>query len=387
MRFSAVPASPAVLRVLPALARIGCIPEVRYDAKVDLWTTQHGRITWHDSGRAREIRSVVRRAALAHLRITGAVPVASIESISPFGLDHARSLLEQDGRQSDQCYRHILLTPQRDCALLRQCRKTLCATGPLPIDELISGLRRTRFVDVEPKLLRVLLTRAGGFSFEGDVISLIGSVDTSAILSPAEQLGFALLRENAGAMVWWDFVEAMVAGGFSAPMASIVVRRAAVRSIGPGIYGLRGIEIPRDRWRALRRRRRELAGDHKVLTHVRILEPDVIEATYVLNRFSLQGVVPTPKSFDRTPAVWTAEFPDGSMAPLKSGNGFLWSLAPYFRKLAGGGRVGARIVARFHLVRRVVTVGSPTEPEAHSALPPARSRQEQIARAVFNGDV
>ena len=66
---------------------------------------------------------------------------------------------------------------------------------------------------------------------------------------------------------------------------------------------------------------------------------------YRLSRFSLAGVLATPRQLKPAPPLWRARFPDGRTADVKMANGLIWPLYAWFKRV--GAKEGDLVVAAF----------------------------------------
>jgi hypothetical protein len=382
LRYGAVSITPTAIGTLPVLHQMKCVPLVVFDRDAALWLTASGRERVVARGEARRMRIEARHVAGRHLRRVGAVPFSVLDTLSPFGREHATALIADAGFGFIEVGDHSLRLPVNDSALLRQCRKTLVATGLLAIDELHHGLRRNGF-NVTRELLNEVLVRCPDFVVRGIHVQLARSVKRDGVLSPAEAAGIALFHQNGGAMLWWDFLEAMVQAGFSAAMATIVLRRPAIRRVGPSTYALRGGNVGPGTLAELSARRRKLAR-RSAADSVVGTDGGHVVMDYVLDRFALEGYLPAPRQLRGLSRAWTAAYPDGRVARLKVSRGVVGPLRSFFSQYGLMPRDTVRVVfdpaalhARFEVTGR--------RPASQTSRP--KSHEEQILQALFGSDL
>jgi hypothetical protein len=380
LRNGVAPASSAAMRLLPHLHRLGGVPEIGYDEDSDLWMTAAGRAAWVDSGRTAELSQRARKVGGLRLRRSGVLPLREADRLSPFGHEHAIRLIG-GGRTTFEIHgEYALPQPRRGSTLLRMCRKTLSVTGPLNVEELADALAHSGFRGVDAPLLLLLLEGQADLDVGDGTVAYAPPAGAPDVLSPAERAGVRLLDDAGGAMLWLDFLDGMVAAGFSAPMASVILRRPAVTRIGPALYALRGRTVASETVRRLRRRRAELAGGG-VLRSVSVAD-DEIRAEYLLNRFSMQGVLPAPPQLRGSPREWTVRLSGDQAVGLRVANGFMWPLRHWLARAHL--RPGDRIRAVFRPATCEVNFETAVSREAP---PRATSREAQILRSLFGDDL
>jgi hypothetical protein len=383
LRYSQVHVTGAALRMLPALHELGCVPSIDFDSTTKLWLTRAGRSRLENAaGEVQTAALAARGRANRYLRRIGAVPTKVLDVLSPFGLEHAISLLEVKGTSFEMVSEYALRLPIRDSALLRQCRKTLAATGGMELEDLLHGLRSCSF-PVSRTFLEAVLDRCHDFITDAGRVRLSDSLPRTGILSPAEARGFALLEQNGGAMSWWDFIDAMKAEGFSGPMAVVVLRKPAVKRLGPSTYGLRGRHFDESMMARLHTRRRKRAG-RRIVRATRVEPTGDIHVTYVLNRFALQGVLPVPREIREFPGSWSCMFSDGRVAKVRISKGFMWPLQSFMShdRLMPGDQLTALFDPAARQIR--IDVGRRKGARRHEK---STSREEQILRALFGDDI
>jgi hypothetical protein len=341
--------------------------------------TEAGVALWPEEELARLVGEARREAGI-HLRRVGAVPLAVLARVSPFGVDHALELVAPPGLLPLVVDGHFIVTPPPDSALLRQCRKTLVVTGTLSVAELVAGLRQREFPGLAEAVAVAILRRHPGFQVDDGTVQLSVHVPTEDFLAASEKAGFDLLRTNGGAMLWWDFLDAMVAAGFSTPMAANVLRKPAVRRMASGTYALRGSTISPELQKQLARRRRVLASRGSEMGPAREAPDGSLVVDYVLNRFALQGVLRAPPQLEGLSRRWTAVHPDGGTACIKIARGFIWPVRPLLV------RYGLKAGDSLRIVFTPAQLRARIELPAGQVRQPAkrtRTREEQILEALF----
>ncbi len=382
LRYSFVTASSSAVAVLPCLSDLGVVPEVRFDETARLWVTSNGECRVDGAAEVREGIVAARRRVARYLRRLGAVPVELLDELSPFGRGHALSLLEQNGVQFTLLVDYALRIPIRDSALLRQCRKTLVATRELQLDELLRGIRANGF-SVSPELLETVLDRSDDFVITGDRVHLAQDVIRTGILSGAEAQALTILQQSGGVTSWWEFIDAMKAAGFSAPMASVVLKKAWIRRLGPGLYGLRGRAHDPAVIRGLNGTRRRAMRRRVIRKTVRT-EAGKVRTSYTLNRFALQGVLPAPAAIKEHPGAWTARLPDNRTIRIKVSKGFMWPFQTFMQRFQL--KPGDGLEMAFNPMARTVDI-EVTSRSADRGVGKPISREQQVLRALFGSDI
>lgn len=346
------------------------------------WVTRDGRRRVSEPGDSGQLAAAARGRAARYLRRLGAVPTRVLDDLSPFGRQHALSLLGGSRDTFEIQGDHALRLPLRDSAVLRQCRKALVATGEMALEELLHGLRRSGF-SVTRSLLEAVLSRCEEFVMHGELVHLGPASVQTGVLSPAEARGLQLLGEHGGAMSWWDFVDAMTSSGFSAPMAAVVLKKPWIKRLGPSTYGLRGRVYDQSTIARLHARRQRLMG-RRVIRSKNSTDSGAVCATYALNRFALQGVLPVPGEVRATAGVWTARFADGRATTIKVSKGFMWPLQAFMNRTHL--KPGDKLDVRFDPAERTVQIEI-VDRMTHQDRAKPMSREQQILRALFGKDI
>lgn len=382
LRYGQISISASAVAMLPELSTLRLVPEIGFDSASHLWVTRNGRRRVSGPGDAGQLAAVARVRTARYLRRLGAVPISVLDDLSPFGRQHALSLLGGDRNAFEIRGDHALRLPLRDSALLRQCRKALVATGELAMEELLHGLRRSGFA-VTRSLLEGVLDRCADFVMHEQFVCLAPTSPQTGVLSPAESRGRQLLGEHGGVMSWWDFVDAMTLSGFSAPMAAVVLKKPWIKRLGPSTYGLRGRVYDQSTIMRLHGRKRRLTG-RRVIRRKNVTESGEICATYDLNRFALQGVLPVPGELRAAAGAWTARFADGRATTIKVSKGFMWPLQAFMNRTHL--KPGDRLDVRFDPTERTVQIEI-VDRMPHQDRAKPMSREQQILRALFGKDI
>jgi len=109
-----------------------------------------------------------------------------------------------------------------------------------------------------------------------------------------------------------------------------------------------------------------------------------IHATYTLNRFALQGVLPVPRELRSVPGTWTARLPDGRSSTVKVSKGFMWpfqSILKSFR-LKPGDELNL-VFASLDRSLRIDVAGWPVSSDRRKPV----SKEQQLLRALFGDDI
>jgi len=257
------------------------------------------------------------------------------------------------------------------------------ATGGLEVGDLLLGLRASG-LSIDQSLLEAVLDQSPDLVRTGSRVRASAGLDRDIILSPAEMAGLELIEAHAGAMSWWDFIDGMKATGFSAPMAALVLRKPWMKRLGPAMYGLRGRDhdhatvarLDAHRKRQMRRR---------VIQRKSVTEMGVVEVTYRLNRFALQGVLPVPAEVSRAGGRWSAVLRDGRTVRVKVSKGFMWPLQTMMSR--GQLEPGDELEVRFDLLNRIARLERTGRHSRERAVVQPSSREEQILRALCGDDL
>lgn len=383
LRYGQVAVSAAAIRMLPQLFALGLVPEIGYDKATRLWMTRSGRARVDERDDVRKLATAARARAARYLRRLGAVPLRVVDGLSPFGREHAVSLLEVNGAEFVLLSGFALRLPMRDSRLLRQIRKAVVATGGLDVSELLPGLRASG-LSIDHSLLEAVLDRSPDLVTTGSRVRASAGLDRDLVLSPAESAGLELIEAHGGAMSWWDFIDGMKATGFSAPMAALVLRKPWMKRLGPAMYGLRGRDHdPGTVARLDGHRKRQMR--RRVIQRKSITETGVVLVTYRLNRFALQGVLPVPAEVSRAGGRWSAVLRDGRTVRTKVSKGFMWPLQTLMSRVHL--EPGDELEVRFDLPKRIARLERTGRHSREREVMQPSSREEQILRALFGDDL
>jgi hypothetical protein len=345
-------ANSSTLRVLPALADLHLIDPVGYREPLDLWFGGAVLQPELEEGLEQLVRMLSRGIA-RELSMVSAVLETDLQSVSPLVSPELLSRLMK--RRANQVLRtngYLIPIPIRESRLVRAVLKMLAVTPVLSVLEVYSGIRRIQIRRPPPiEVLVEILHHVPFCRIEGGSVHAEVPIDPQSVLSPADLVAIEALRAHGGAMLWSDFVDAIIAGGFTIPTALVLTRKPFIRSPSTAVYQLRGFPVTNDTLIRLRESRRRRDRETRTVLSRRWVGPDQLEVRLLLTRFALAGVLASPREISKDRHEWKARFSNGKSGRLKVRNGFIWSFAGWFRST--GAREGDVVVALYDRARGI----------------------------------
>jgi hypothetical protein len=327
---SGLRAEAGLIRALPHLARLKLVPRVAFDTDLDLWVTGPGE-DLVASGRLSDVLRRVSRFLKRQLRTRSCIDLDTLSGKLPFGAEHALKLAAPRCTGAEWVGAYGIPVPLTRSKLTNAALKLLAVSRSLPLEQTHVALGRVLGPAVPPpEVLGRVLALHPQIVLEENRVRADGSLLPDEVLSAAERTAVALFAAGGNVLLAGNFIDAMIRSGFSLPMASVILRRPYVRRIGAGIYGLRGHPIHRDTVRS-RIQERSRERNRNVVTSQ--MAGDQVVVRYRLTRFSRTGVLAQPKELRGISGIWTSHFPDGTEAPLKLDNGFVWTIQPWLKQL------------------------------------------------------
>ncbi len=331
---------------LSVLSKVGLIPKISWDPETRVWIGVEGRSAWVETGQLSEALKRLKGKARAELRRVGAVKESALEELSPFSAGHAATLIAPRGSSLDRVLGYLVPKPSPDSSLVRQARKVLAVTAPLPIVQLHSGLLRNPRLDPVPPrdVVEFVLRQHSGFEVTAGRARLRGKPLQAEILSESEHALVELIEEHQGVILLQDMVDGMKRRGFSEPMASVLTRSPILTRVATAVYALRGRRVPNQ---LLSERRNEWLGSRSTNIITSGWEgPGRFIVTYRVSRFNLSGVFAFPSALSTQREEWRCSLPTGEVVPVTIRGNSFWGT---YRQLRNAGvREGDYLVATFY---------------------------------------
>jgi len=339
-----------LLATLPHLSQLDVIPSIRYSPELMLWLSARGE-ELEASGELYDQLREVRRRIGKRLSRDSVVSTEFVESIAPFGVEHAIRFALPRCEQVQRVGDYVVPLPVHPSALSRAVDKILTVSPVMPISSVHRGLQRVPRIKVPPiDVLAFVLRNMGSYVLVDEQVSKAGQLKCESTLSGSEQAAVRIFETQGEVLLHYEFIDAMGQAGYSVPMANIILMSAPfVRRISGGVYALRGRAIDSNRVHAKLEARQSERGRNVVDSR---WIGDRLVARYRMTRFSLQGVLAQPRGLSSVVHIWRARFPDGREAKLKMRNGFLWSLTPWLRTV--NAREGDVLVGTFYPAEAIV---------------------------------
>ena len=340
---SGVNAGRSIIRALPWLAELGVIPEVTWRDDLEVLLSSAGQKRWFESGRMNERLAAIRKRLRAEFRRVGAAPLALAVEARTAALHLAKAAIPE-GSRVIECDDFLVPSPGVRSSLARVVQKMLEVAGALGMSEIHAGVvREPRLRPVPPRdVVSAVLREHPGFTISDGRINSVGL--SGSKLSGAERAAVEVFRKAGGMVDTYEFVDAMMEAGFSAPRANQILYGALTESPQPGLYVLVGsawsAELTEDK--ARKRLKRPSGG---ILSTTRLGGGRVV-ATWRLGRYNLDGVLNPPPEIRSDLENWNALDSTGRAHDVTIRNGFLWGIRRWFQQVKA--REGDLVVATFH---------------------------------------
>lgn len=352
MAVAGSPATVAALRVLSSLGPLGVVEPIQYES--GFWFTEVGRKRLFGSTDAPGLLGQLRTSAGKALRSYGAIPLMNLIGETDLDPDTAAQIVAPQSTSVLQVSDYAIPIPVRGSRLVREARKLLAVSREVTIKDFQIGLGRHKRIGVAippPEVLSAVLSRHNEFIVERGLLRARKPLRPKYVLSPAELTGLHIIERHGGVVLWNEFVDDLIAAGFSQPTAHVVLHSVFVRTPATGIYALRGRPLAANLVAARRRARRAARANGGGVIDVRATDNGMI-VRYRLSRFSLAGVLSTPRQIENRAPLWSARFPDGSTTQVKMSNGLIWPFYQWLKRI--GAKEGDVIIATFREVENTI---------------------------------
>ena len=319
-------------KVLPALERLGELgvcSEVRWEKQARAWITPQGRqVLMHYT----EVLQTVLPSISRQRRRWGAFDPKLLPAAGnvPEGVRINLSLRSSENWTRDQ---GLVVFPQAESTLVKQVRKTLSVTGPLPIYDLHRGLEqqgRLGLLSLQ-EMAEILAEHVWFHLSQDERVRPTEELEAASILTAAERIAVWTIEDAEGVIDHDSYLENMESAGIGVELAGSILRQAFVVRLERAVYALRGREIEPLRIRAARGAR--MARFMRSLVSVDD-DSSCLRLTYDLSRPCLSGSLPLPPSVRVERGKWKAVLPDGTKAMISIRTSRIQGLRPWMRRAA-----------------------------------------------------
>ena len=241
--------------------------------------------------------------------------------------------------------------------LLNQLEKIMAVAPRIHVSELRGGLvRHHRLKGFAPprRVLLELCRRVDGYHTEGDYVVADRPLDWREVLPDNEAMMTEVLLAHGPLLGLGEFEAYCEAAGMNRSSMSFYLGYSPIiHRYAPGVYGLRGAEIPPGLAESVMPRspRMRALQDHGRISH------DAVWVAYRLTASTIRsGVVNIPAGLKELLAgTFALKAEDGAeIGTFSIRHHTGWGLQPYFRRR--GGEHGDILLAIFELASRSVTV-------------------------------
>jgi len=321
--------------------------------------------------RAAKLVGQVARRSISHWGVATMEDIAAQVSVASGGqvTNHLvrRVLSAQVGfRWLDQPSGWFWLESTPRNVLLNQIEKILAACNRIHVGELRAGVsrhhRREGFAPPQRVLLE-LCAQCGWCHVQGNYVTAARYLDPHDALSDTEEVIVNVLKENGGVLERQALEDQCLARGLKRDVFYVhLTYSPVVERYAPGVYGVRGVEIPPGLAQSMVKMRKKT----RVISDYGWQPDGNILVSYRLSEGALSnGIVTVPASMK---SYVQGDYGLVSLDGLPVGRLVVkdtqaWGLGPFFRRR--GGEPGDSLQIVFDGKRRIASValGEPDEPQ------------------------